>query len=63
MSESTLTPEKRDLLEKEIETLKAQLTGDMFQDMEIRDKIHNITLKINGVRPVNSVIECVGCGS
>ena len=63
MSESTLTPDKKELLEKEIETLKAQLTGDMFQDMEIRDKIHNITLKINGTRPANSEIECVGCGS
>ena len=63
MSESTLTPNKKELLEKEIETLKSQLTGDMFQDMEIRDKIHNITLKLNGVRPSNSEIECVGCGS
>lgn len=63
MSESTLTAEKKELLEKEIESLKAQLTGDMFQDMETRDKIHNLTLKLNGVRPANSEIECVGCGS
>ena len=58
-----MSPEQKDLLEKEIETLNAQLSGDMFQDMEIRDKIHNITLKLKGIRPVNSEIECVGCGS
>ena len=63
MSETTITTESKEVLEKEIETLTAQLTGDMFQDMEIRDKIHNINLKIKGVRPSNSEIECVGCGS
>lgn len=63
MSETTITPETKELLENEIETLTAQLTGDMFQDMEIRDKIHNINLKLKGIRPSNSEIECVGCGS
>ena len=50
-------------LEKEIETLNAQLTGDMFKDMEIRDKIHNLKMKLTGTRPMDSQIECVGCGS
>ena len=63
MSETTITPDQKDLLEKEIKSLEAKLTGDMFQDMEIRDKIHNINLKLKGVRPSNSEIECVGCGS
>jgi hypothetical protein len=50
-------------LEKEIETLNAQLTGDMFEDMDIRDKIHNLKMKLTGTRPMDSQIECVGCGS
>ena len=50
-------------IEQEIETLNAQLTGDMFKDMEIRDKIHNLKMKLTGTRPMDSQIECVGCGS
>lgn len=50
-------------LEKEIEALNAQLTGDMFKDMEIRDRIHNLKMKLNGTKPVDTQIDCVGCGS
>jgi hypothetical protein len=50
-------------LENEIKSLEGQLTGDMFSDMEIRDKIHNLKMKIKGVKPANQEIECVGCGS
>jgi hypothetical protein len=50
-------------LETEINELKAQLTGDMFKDMDLKDKIHNLTMKLKGVRPMDSAIECVGCGS
>ena len=50
-------------LEAEVQALESQLTGDMFADMEIKDKIHNLKMKINGTRPMNSEIECVGCGS
>ena len=63
MSDTTISPEQKTLLEQEIETLSAQQTGDMFKDMEIRDKIHNLTLKLKGIRPASSEIECVGCGS
>jgi hypothetical protein len=47
----------------EIEQLEGQLTGDMFQDMDLKDQIHNLKMKLNGTRPMNSEIECVGCGS
>lgn len=47
----------------EINKLEAQLTGNMFEDMELKDKIHNLKMKLNGTRPMNSEIECVGCGS
>ncbi|MEO1049879.1 MAG: hypothetical protein AAFX87_04620 [Bacteroidota bacterium] len=50
-------------LEKEIEALTAQLTGDMFKDMDIKDKIHNLKMKLNGVKPMDSSIDCIGCGS
>ncbi|MGB3588835.1 MAG: hypothetical protein WBA23_19980 [Tunicatimonas sp.] len=50
-------------LGKEIEALEAQLTGDMFADMEIRDKIHNLKMKQTGTKPMDSRIDCVGCGS
>lgn len=50
-------------LETEIAELEGKLTGDMFADMEIKDKIHNLKMKLNGTRPMNSEIECVGCGS
>jgi hypothetical protein len=50
-------------VQTEIENLESQLTGDMFSDMDLKDKIHNLKMKVNGTRPMNSEIECVGCGS
>ena len=50
-------------LAQEIEDLRGQLTGDMFQDMEIKDKIHNLEMKLKGVKPMDSHFDCVGCGS
>lgn len=47
----------------EIQKLQQSLTGDMMVDMEIKDKIHNLKMKQQGIRPENSEIECVGCGS
>ena len=53
----------KETLEQEINELRAQLSGDMFKDMDIKDKIHNLSMKLNGVRPMDSAIECVGSGS
>tara|TARA_R100001015_G_C4560211_1_gene120202 strand:+ start:67 stop:234 length:168 start_codon:yes stop_codon:yes gene_type:complete len=50
-------------LEVKIAELEKQLTGDMFQDMEIRDEIHNLEMKIKGVKPEDSHFDCIGCGS
>jgi len=50
-------------LKKEIAELEKQLTGDMFADMEIKDKIHNLQMKIDGVKPTDSHFICYGCGS
>lgn len=58
-----LTKDPSLTLEKELEALKNQLTGDMFADMELRDKIHNLEMKVKGVKPVDSHFDCIGCGS
>jgi hypothetical protein len=50
-------------LHDRLSVLKAQLTGDMFQDMDLKDEIHNIEMKINGTKPTDSHFDCVGCGS
>jgi len=50
-------------MEKKIEELKSQLTGDMFKDMDIKDKIHNLEMKMKGVKPEDSHFDCIGCGS
>lgn len=58
----TLTSTNTDL-SQEIENLRGQLTGDMFQDMDLKDKIHNLEMQLKGVKPTDSHIDCVGCGA
>ena len=60
---SELSKEVKEELLKEIQELEKSLSGNMLQDMDIRDKIHNIKMKLDGVRPSDSFVECVGCGS
>jgi hypothetical protein len=50
-------------MEEKIKELKEQLTGDMVNDMEIRNEIHNLEMELNKVKPTDSHFECVGCGS
>ena len=50
-------------LEDQIAELNAQLTGDMFSDMDIKDQIHNLQMKLKGVKPMDSHFDCIGCGS
>lgn len=61
-NKSTLMNEL-DQLKQQIEELKGKLTGNMMEDMEIRDKIHNLEMKVNGVKPTDSHFDCIGCGS
>jgi hypothetical protein len=49
--------------QEQIEELKSQLTGNMMQDMDIKDKIHNLQMQIDGVKPEDSHFDCEGCGS
>lgn len=53
----------KEQIESQISELRGKLTGDMFADMDIKDQIHNLTMKLNGVKPMDSSFECVGCGS
>ena len=38
-------------------------TDDFGEQMEIADEIHNIEMKLNGTKPTDSYIDCIGCGS
>lgn len=58
-----MTDEKRKEIHEAIEGLQNQLTGNMMQDMDIKDKIHNLQMKLKGVKPMDSHFDCVGCGS
>ena len=40
--------------------LEGRLTGGMFQDMDIRDNIHNLKMAGDGIKPANQQIDCVG---
>ncbi len=55
--------DKKVVLEREIELLKNQLSGDMMKDMEIGEQIHNLEMKLKGVKPMDSHFDCIGCGS
>jgi len=53
----------KDKLREEINELTKTLTGDMMQDMGTMDKIHNLQMQVDGVKPTDSHIDCIGCGS
>jgi len=59
-----MTEAERRLLELKIEELESQLEGKAWiERLEIADAIHNIQMKLNGVKPTDSHIDCIGCGS
>lgn len=58
-----MTDEKRKEIKQTIESLEKQLTGDMFQDMNLKDEIHNLEMQLKGVKPEDSSFDCIGCGS
>ena len=58
-----MTPEERKEVERTIVDLKSQLSGEMFQDMRIKDTIHNLEMELKGTKPTDSHFDCIGCGS
>jgi len=55
--------ENQQSIQAQIDQLKSELTGEMFHDMEIKDQIHNLDMKLKGVKPMDTHIDCIGCGS
>jgi|TARA_R110000823_G_scaffold103745_2_gene221303 hypothetical protein len=47
----------------EIAVLEDKLTGEMFEDMRIKDAIHNLEMELKGIKPTDSHFDCFGCGS
>lgn len=54
---------KENDLASKISEEEKKLTGNMTKDMETRDKIHKLRMKLIGIEPQDSYIECIGCGS
>lgn len=50
-------------IKQQIEELKTKLNGEFTNDLEIKDKIHQLEMKLNNVKPTDSHIDCVGCGA
>jgi hypothetical protein len=50
-------------IQNKIQQLESQLTGNMFADMNVKDEIHNLKMKMNGTKPPEQEIDCIGCGS
>lgn len=58
-----MTNEDRASLHAQIIGLQQKLTGNLMEDLVLRDKIHNLQMKLNGVKPMDTSVYCVGCGS
>ena len=59
-----MTEAERRLLQLKIEELESQKEGKTWMDkLELSDEIDNIKMKLNGVKPTDSQIDCIGCGS
>jgi hypothetical protein len=60
-----MSEQERKELEDKVSVLKKQkeATSDWMEQMSIADDIHNIEMKLNGVKPTDSHIDCIGCGS
>lgn len=50
-------------IRNQIQKLENQLTGNLFNDIKTRDQIHNLKMKLNGIKPTSSEVDCIGCGS
>lgn len=49
-------------IKEEIAKLEASLTGDFMQDMDTKDAIHKLRMKLNNVAPTcNLGEECENC--
>tara|TARA_R110000782_G_scaffold1419_6_gene5536 strand:- start:4980 stop:5162 length:183 start_codon:yes stop_codon:yes gene_type:complete len=60
-----MTLQERNDLENKVKVLKENKsnTDDFMEQMDFADEIHNIEMKLNGVKPTDTHIDCIGCGS
>lgn len=66
MAELILTETERDHVYLEIDKLQAtyEKTEDFGEKLDIKGKIHNMQMILNGVKPYGSIqYFCEGCGS
>tara|TARA_R110000803_G_scaffold196714_4_gene260052 strand:+ start:130 stop:345 length:216 start_codon:yes stop_codon:yes gene_type:complete len=63
LNNKDMSEEEKAEIKTTIVSLEAKLTGDMFNDMNIKDEIHNLQMKLNGTKPTDSHFDCIGCGS
>lgn len=59
----SLSPEEKKQLMKEWSELQARLSGDMLADMELKEAMHKIEMKLNEIKPDSDFLDCEGCGS
>jgi hypothetical protein len=60
-----MTDNERATFEKQVADLESKMskTEDFGEKIELADQVHNIKMKLNGVKPTDSHIDCIGCGS
>jgi hypothetical protein len=61
-----ITTQQEEIIRAEIATLKETLVGDLFQDMEIQQKIYELKVQLNPeivANPEMDEEECLSCGS
>ncbi len=60
-----MTDNERAAFENQVADLESKMskTEDFGEKIELADKVHNIKMKLNGVKPTDSHIDCIGCGS
>jgi hypothetical protein len=54
-------------IQENIAKLESSLTGDMFSDMEAKEQIHKLKMKLEGVESINESCSmdegCDSCGA
>ncbi|MDC1194151.1 MAG: hypothetical protein P8M61_07550 [Crocinitomicaceae bacterium] len=61
-----LTTQEKDSIREDIAKMKTTLTGDLFQDMDIQQKIYELKVQLNPKIVENPQLddeECLSCGS
>lgn len=53
---------KQELIDR-YEELRDSLSGNMIEDMNVRNEMHQIEMQLNDIRPMDSDFMCEGCGS